>query len=226
MSLFLKLKDQCGKQWGLALVVLLAGLVLDGEGQSGRRASKPASSRTSTPGSPVVADNPSTEVEKTLARGELPAKVRLLVAREPTSRHLLSEDQIFASFVKQLNRYENIEATSVGDTKEGRAVERAKAESEGYVVLMKFDIDSFQSGTIIVNSQDLQIEYSVLAPRTGKRQTKGKIYFQGIGGGRMRKSEWPNGTPIRITPEAAGIEAADGLYFWLRLAAAKKAAQP
>jgi hypothetical protein len=61
----------------------------------------------------------------------------------------------------------------------------------------------------------------VLAPHTGKRQTKGKVYFQGIGGGRMRKSGWPNGTPIRITPEAAGIEAADGLYFWLKLAAVR-----
>jgi hypothetical protein len=221
VSLFLNLKDQRGKQWGLALAVVLVGLVLDGEGQSGRRASKPEASRTSTTTAPIAADNPIPEVEKPLAPGELPSKVRLLVAREPTSRHLLSEDQIFASFVKQLNRYENIEATSVGDTKEGLAVERAKAESEAYVVLMKFDIDSFQSGTIIVKSQDLQIEYSVLAPRTGKRQTKGKIYFQGIGGGRMRKSEWPNGTQIRITPEAAGIEAADGLYFWLRLAAVK-----
>ena len=90
---------------------------------------------------------------------------------------------------------------------------------------MKFDIDSFQSGTIIVNSQDLNIDYSVLAPVTGKRQTKGKVFFQGIGGGRLRKSGWPNGTPIRITPEAAGIEAADGLYFWLKLAAAQKARQ-
>ena len=87
---------------------------------------------------------------------------------------------------------------------------------------MKFAIDSFQSGTIILNSQDLVIEYFVLAPRTGKKQTKGKVYFQGIGGGRMRKSGWPNGTPIRITPEAAGIEAADGLYFWLKLAAMQK----
>jgi hypothetical protein len=85
---------------------------------------------------------------------------------------------------------------------------------------MKFDIDSFQSGTIITNSQDLEIEYFVLAPRTGKKQTKGKLYYQSIGGGRLRKSEWPNGTPIRITPEAAGIEAAEGLYFWLKLAAA------
>jgi hypothetical protein len=145
--------------------------------------------------------------------------VRLLVARQPTSKHLQTEDQILASFVKHLNEYENIEATSVGDMKEGQAVERAKNETAAFVILIKFEIDSFQSGTIIMNSQDLQIEYSVLAPHTGKRQTKGKVYFQGIGGGRLRRSNWPNGTPIKITPEGAGIEAADGLYFWLKLAA-------
>jgi hypothetical protein len=160
-----------------------------------------------------------------LAPGALPSKVRLLVARQPTSKHLHTEDQILASFVKHLNRYDNIEATSVGDVREGQAVERAKAETDAFVILMKFDIDSFQSGTIIMNSQDLEIEYFVLAPHTGKKQTKGKVYFQGIGGGRMRKSDWPNGTPIRMTPEATGIEAADGLYFWLRLAAVKKARQ-
>src|SRR5882672_714071 len=223
MSLFPHPNRQTSKQWCFALVVVLVGVLFEtGEtdAQSGRRASKPSSSVNSTP-APVTIENPKPEAEKPLRPGDLPAKVRLLVARQPTSRHLLSEDQIFASFVKQLNRYDNIEATSVGDTKEGQAVERAKAETEAFVILLKFDIDSFQRGTIIMNSQDLQIEYSVLAPRTGKRQTKGKVYFQGIGGGRMRKQDWPNGTPIRITPEATGIEAADGLYFWLRLAAVK-----
>jgi hypothetical protein len=154
-----------------------------------------------------------------LLAGQLASPVHLLVARQPTSKHLTTEDQIFASFVKHLNQYDNIEATSIGDTREGQAVERARAETERFVILMKFEIDSFQSGTIILNSQDLQVEYAVFAPRTGKRQTKGKVFFQGIGGGRLRKSEWPRGTPIRITPEAAGIEAADGLYFWLKLVA-------
>ena len=227
MSLFPQLNRQSSKQWGFALVVVLMGVVLEAgeaDAQSGRRTSKPSSSVTATPPAPVVTTESSEpEPEKPLAPGELPSKVRLLVARQPTSKHLLSEDQILASFVKQLNRYDNIEAAPVGDVKEEQAVERAKAETEAFVILMKFDIDSFQSGTIIMNSQDLQIEYSVLAPHTGKRQTKGKVYFQGIGGGRMRKQDWPNGTPIRITPEATGIEAADGLYFWLRLAAMRKA---
>jgi len=223
MSIFHLFGRRNRKSWSIPLLFLFLGLAVepvDTEAQSGRRTTSPTSPTSSTP---VVAPEPGTsESIKDPAPGKLPTKVQLLVARQPTSRHLSTEDQIFASFVKQLGRYENIEATSVGDLKEGRAVERAKAETDAFVILLKFDIDSFQGGTIITNSQDLEIEYSVLAPQTGKRQTKGKVYFQAIGGGRMRKSDWPNGTPIRITPEATGIEAADGLYFWLKLAAAAK----
>lgn len=221
MSFFPHLHRLSPKRKGFALALLLFGVVLDSEeteAQSGRR-SKPSPAVTS-PASVVPDETP--EAEKVLAPGQLPSKVRLLVARHPTSRHLHSEDQILASFIKHLNRYDNIEATSVGDVKDGQAVERAKAETDAFVIVMKFDIDSFQNGTIITNSQDLEIEYFVLAPHTGKKQTKGKVYFQGIGGGRLRKSGWPNGTPIRMTPEAAGIEAADGLYFWLKLAAVNK----
>jgi hypothetical protein len=211
------------RHWGLAVVILLFGVALEtgeAEAQSGRRAAPPSSPRSTVPPAPQTADP---EAEKPLAPGELPSPVHLFVARQPTSKHLATEDQILASFVKHLNQYDNIQATAIGDMKEGEAVERARAEAEAFVILLKFDVDSFQGGTIILNSQDLQIEYSVLAPHTGKRQTKGKVYYQGIGGGRLRKSEWPKGTPIRITPEAAGLEAADGLYFWLKLAATRKA---
>jgi hypothetical protein len=220
MSLFQNSSRILRKQWGFSLVLLLLGLAIEAReaaAQSGRRTVPPSSPVTTAP--PIVTAGDTSPAEKPL--GALPSKVRLLVAKQPTSKRLGTEEQIFASFVKQLNRYENIEAISVGDLKEGHAVERAKTETEAFVILMKFDIDSFQNGTIITNSQDMDIEYFVLAPRTGKKQTKGKVYFQSIGGGRMRKDGWPNGTPIRITPEGTGIEAADGLYFWLKLAAAR-----
>jgi hypothetical protein len=225
MSFFGNSERSSVKQLGFAAFLLIFIMLDQAEAQSGRRAAKsqPASSTTQPPAD--AAEFPAPDETTKPIPGGLQQKVGLLVARQPTSRHLLAEDQILASFIKRLNQYENVEATSVGDLKEGRAVERAKAETEAFVILLKFDIDSIQSGTIILNSQDLQIEYSVLAPRSAKKQTKGKVYFQGIGGGRMRKSDWPNGTPIRITPDAAGMEAADGLYFWLKLAAAMKPTQ-
>lgn len=221
MGFFLNSERSSIKHLGFAAFLLLFGL-LEAEAQSGRRAAKSPPAGNTTQAPMPAAESPTPEQTAKSTPGGLQQKARLLVARQPTSRHLQTEDQILASFIKHLNAYENIEATSVGDFKEGQAVDRAKAETEAFIILLKFDIDSFQGGTIILNSQDLQIEYSVLAPHTGKKQTKGKVYFQGLGGGRMRKSDWPNGTPIRITPEAAGIEAADGLYFWLKLAAGRK----
>jgi hypothetical protein len=84
-------------------------------------------------------------------------------------------------------------------------------------VLLQLEIDNFQEGTIVLNSPDLEIVYTVFEPVTGKERFKGKVYFQAIGGARARKDAWPNGPPIKITPEAAAIAAADGLYDWLLL---------
>ena len=81
--------------------------------------------------------------------------------------------------------------------KQSQAAARARTETINPVVIVTFDIDSYAGGTIILNSQDLEIEYFLFAPRTGKKQTQGKVYFQGVGSGRLRKSNWPNGTPVK-----------------------------
>ena len=218
MSLFFDLKGQTISRWIVLVTPVLLALSIQIEAQSGRRGA-----RSSTP--PVVTPDPATtkhsnsDSAKPLVQNALAWKVRILVGRQPTSKHLHSEDVIAASFVKRLNQYANLECSSIGDIKENQAIGRAKSETDAFVALLRFDVDSYQNGTIILNSQDLLIEYLVFAPRTGKKQTKGKVYFQGVGGGRMRKGDWPNGTPIKITPEAAGIEAAEDLYSWIALTA-------
>jgi hypothetical protein len=87
------------------------------------------------------------------------------------------------------------------------------------VVLLQLEIDNFQEGTIVLNSPDLEINYLVFSPGTGQQKYRGKVYYQAIGGARARKDAWPNGPPIKITPEAAAFAAADGLYDWLLLKA-------
>jgi len=205
---------------GLVIAILApftAGSVNEASGQSGRRSTgQPSASPAPTPlAAPEIRD---TQAPRTQSA----SKVRLLFARQPTSRHLVSEDAVAASFFQRLTQYADVDCISIGDLKENKALARAKAEKEAVVVLLKFDINSYQSGTIILNSPDLEIEYFALAPRTGKKYAKGKIYFQTIGSGRMQKSGWPNGTPIRITPEAAGIEAAETLYQLLAVRTAMK----
>jgi hypothetical protein len=182
-------------------------------GQSGRRPSPPAT-RTSDSKVKPESDEPK------VGPDQPEAKIRVLVARQPTSRRLLSEDTIYAAFVQRLNAQRAVEAFEIGDLKKREeAVKRARAETDRFVVLLHLEIDSFQGGTIVLNSPDLRISYLVFSPVTGKEKYRGKVYFQAIGGARARKDAWPNGPPIKITPEAAAFSAADGLYDWLLLQA-------
>ena len=190
--------------------MILLSLVLmvceeSSHGQSGRRAPKPT-----TPKEPII--------EPSQTDATLRQRVKVLVGRQPTSRRLLSEDTIYSAFVQRLNEQKNIQATAIGDIrKRSAAVKRAQSETDQFVVLLQLEIDNFQEGTIVLNSPDLEIAYAVFEPVTGKEKYKGKVYFQAIGGARARKDAWPNGPPIKITPEAAAIAAADGLYDWLLL---------
>lgn len=183
--------------------------------QSGRRAPKP---------NPTPVPTPQTDAEvtpKSSAR-ELKRRVSLLVGAEPSSKHLLSEDAIFAHFLSQLQAFKNVTTTSLGEIKRDRAVKRAKTETESIVVLLQFDVDEFQSGTVILNSPDLDVKVLVYEPKTGQKKFEGKVYYKAVGGPMLKKDNWPTGTPIRITTEAVGIEAAEQIRDWLIVQNIKK----
>jgi len=186
------------------LLLLLATQTI---AQSGRRAPKPPQTPTTTP---ETDKQPAPPNERDLTR-----KTALLVAKQPSSKHLLSEDTIFAAVVKQLSEFRNVTATSVGDLKRDAAVKRAKSESELLVVLVQFDVDDFQHGTYFPNSPDLDVKVFVFAPLSGQKKFEGKVYYKAVGGPMLKKDNWPAGTPIRITTEAVGIEAAEQVRDFL-----------
>lgn len=103
----------------------------------------------------------------------------------------------------------------MGDVKRETAVKYAKGASNSIFVLVQFDVDEFQSGTIILNSPDLDIRVLIFEPKTGKKKFEGKVYYKAVGGPMLKRDNWPNGIPIRITTEAVGIEAAEQVYDWL-----------
>ena len=187
---------------------LLLVLATQTVAQSGRRAPKP---------NPTPVPTPQTDAETTpkSTGRELKQRVSLLVGTEPSSKHLLSEDAIFAHFLSQLGEFKNVTATSLGETKRDRAVKRAKSETDAIVVMLQFDVDEFQSGTIILNSPDLDVKVLVFEPRTGQKKFEGKVYYKAVGGPMLKRDNWPNGTPIRMTTEAVGIEAAEQVRDWL-----------
>jgi hypothetical protein len=187
------------------LLLLLATQTI---AQSGRRTTKPAQQPVATPDT----DNKQPAIPN--AR-ELNRKVSLVVAKEVSSKHLLSEDTIFASCVDHLREFKNVTVTSLGDLKRDAAVKRAKTETERILVLVQFDVDEFQKGTLILNSPDLDVKVLIFAPQTGQKKFEGKVYYKAVGGPMLKKDNWPTGTPIRITTEAVGIEAAEQVRDWL-----------
>ena len=198
----------------LAASSLLLLLATQTVGQSGRRAPKPAEPPVSTP-------KTDSEASKNSAR-ELKQRVSLLVGVEASSKHLLSEDAIFANFLKHLGDFKNVSYTSLGDIKRDRAVKRAKSETDSVVVLLQFDVDEFQNGTLILNSPDLEVHVYIFEPKTGQKKFEGQVYYKAVGGPMLKKDNWPTGTPIRITTEAVGIEAAEQVRDWLLVQDIKK----
>ena len=176
--------------------------------QSGRRAPKP-------PQPPVTTPQPETEARPKSDGRELKHKTSLIVAREFSSDRLLSEEAIFSSMVQHLEEFTNVTVTDVGDLKRDQAVKRAKKETEAAVVLVQFDVDEFQAATIIVNPQDLDVKVVVFAPQTGQKKFEGKVYYKAVGGPMLKRDNWPSGTPIRITTDAVGVEAAEQVGDWL-----------
>jgi len=148
--------------------------------------------------------------------------VSVVVGREPTSKRLLSEDAIAGNFVKRLGEFTNINALFVGELNRDKAIKRAKSEERALVILLQYDIDEFQNGTIILNSPDMDVFVRAFEPVSGKEIFKGKVYYKAVGGPMMKKDNWPNGTPIRITTEAVGIEAAEQVHDWLLLEEARQ----
>lgn len=203
---------------GLILVPLLLILGHSANAQSGRRApqSQPKAAAAETA---ATSGETSPSLANQGGHHRLEHKVKLLVARQLTSKQLPSEATIYASFIKRLNEFTNVSGTSLGDVKRQQAILRAREETESFVVLLQFEIDNFQEGRLVLNSPDLEVKYFIFAPGSGELKTKGKVYYQAIGGAKMRKDNWPNGPPIKITVEAAGIETAERVHDWLLVAA-------
>jgi hypothetical protein len=191
---------------GVLASLSLTVLVTQAFSQSGRR------SKPSVPTPPTTAEdaNSADPVGRQLSE-----KVVLLVGHQFSSRKMRSEEAIFLNFLKQLNEFKNVTATDIGDLNSDRARKRAKQETDATVLLLQFDIDSFQEGTYILNSPDMDVHVHTFAAVTGQEKFKGKVYYKAQTGPNVRRDNWPGGTPIKITAEAVGVEAAEQVHDWL-----------
>src|SRR6476659_4903926 len=86
-----------------SLLLLLATQTI---AQSGRRAAP-------KPAQPVPAPQIDSDTTPKNNARELKEPVSLLVAMEPSSKHLLSEDSIFTTFLQRLGEFKKVTATSL-----------------------------------------------------------------------------------------------------------------
>ena len=177
---------------GILLLLVSAATVF---AQSGRRSSKPPPPAVSAP----------IETAKPAVEAPVTTKVKLLIARQYSRKHLASEDVIYSNLIQHLNQFADISPTVIGDLKTDQAIKRAQQEQETYVVVVQFEIEVFQNGKLLLNSENVQINTSVYAPKTGDRKFKEKTYYQPLGS----RTPAPAGVTTKITPEAAGISVAE-----------------
>ena len=190
---------------GFALLAPLAlvafALCSPAAGQSGRREREARPVESPQP-APVITPKIETEPAN---RRNLP-DVAVAVAGRIGSRVTRGRaEQIYNSFASRLGEY--MKVTSLGLAKRDDAVKGARARGWQYVAFLELEFEPYSDGRVVLNSPDIVVNYSVIDTLSGKSRTKGAVYYRPGGGT----------GPVKITPEAAGREAAELVLDWFAL---------
>jgi hypothetical protein len=167
-----------------SLLCLLAFCAM-GEAQSGRRA-KPTNSSPA----PKVETAPTQEPPVAASKPELP-KQKLIAGMDELSRsinipHYMS-NAIWEGFLERFRKVSSLNVTTQ-DMRRRDAIERAKKETESFVVLLELETQYMDSGAGQVNSNELEVNYTIFSPVTGKVKSSGRVYVRqsrGILSGRL-----------------------------------------
>ena len=200
----------------VAFCLLLAlGAGENSRAQSGRRVPRTTDSRAARADDAVApAESPSPPPPKSPAE-DAPRFSVVIAGRINSDEADERAKVILASFLKRLKDAPNVTSAYAGEMKREQATKRAQGEREAFVVHVELETDHVQGWKVLMSTPDLIVKYQVFAPGTGKSKMKGRVYFQPAGGARARKESWPGDPPIKMTPEAAGIEVAERVLAWL-----------
>jgi hypothetical protein len=203
-----------GLSFGLRVVVLSLCVCGVAAAQSGRRVTRGAQPGATPEPAPII--ELKTEPVAKKPQRVLP-NVPVLIAGKIDSKTQAERSQkIYNSFVHRLA--ESMTVNSLGLLKRDEALRRARDEPDSYLVWLELERDSVEGARVIFNSPNILVNFKIIDPRTGESKGKGRIYYQAQGGGGSRRSE-PGEATVRITPEAAGEEAADQTLDWFAVLA-------
>ena len=191
---------------GRALPVLFALIVsaccVTAAAQSGRRVRETKPAESSQP-APVI--TPKIATEPPANRRNLPDAPIAVAGRIGSRVTRARAEVIYNHFASRLGEF--MKVNSMGLAKRDEAVKRARAGGRQFVVFLELEFEPINDGRIVFSSPDIVVNFTVIDAMTGKSRTDGKIYYRPNGGA----------GPVKITPEAAGEEAAERVLDWLAL---------
>jgi hypothetical protein len=161
-----------------------------GEAQSGRRVKRPDSSASPAP---AIEPEPAPQAPK--ASKPEPPKQKLIAGMDELGRSINIPQYMAAAvwdgFMDRFRKFSSLRVTTE-NMRRSDAIERAKKETESYVVLLQVETEYLNSGGVgQVNTNDLLVSYLIFSPGTGKIKTSGRIYVRSsrnILGGRLPTS--------------------------------------
>lgn len=150
------------------------------QAQSGRRSPKPLSPPTPAP-TPKESETP--------APASKPAEPtqKLIVGMDEMGGALMipryMSDAVWSGFVGEFRGLTSISISTDKSMRGKEASERAKKETENFVVLLQLDtnyINTTKTGQVY--PEDVVVKYFVYAPVTGKVKAQGQVYVRSSGG--------------------------------------------
>lgn len=197
-----------------SMVVLLVLVIHSfGQAQSGRRAPKPIEPPVPTP-SPTEPVQPPAQNKPALKQQTL------IVGMDGTggSSYIPSywADAAWGGFVERFRDISSVTISGDRNMRRREASDRAKKETESFVVLLQLETMGVDASMGQANPDDLTISYIIYTPVTGKVKNQGRVYVRqarGILTGRL-----PGSRTIELQLTEAGRETADRVAATLHLA--------
>jgi hypothetical protein len=191
-------------------ILFVLAVCYAGQAQSGRRAPKPLSPPTTTP-------TPKEAGEATPPKKKPSLTQQTLIAGIDGSLNIpfYLVDALWNGFTDRIGKVSSIVVSGDKNMSRKEASERAKKQSESYVVFLQLMTTGANMGIGQVNLNDLVVSYYIFAPGTGKVKENGQVYV------RASQSILSRRLPTSRTGEAqlteAGRETADRVMSLLHI---------
>jgi hypothetical protein len=180
-----------------------------GQAQSGRRAPKPLSPPTST--------SLPKESEQPAPQSKPPVRTQTLIAGMDSSLSipLYMSDAVWNGFNDRFGKVSSVVISSDKNMNRKEASDRAKKQTESFVVYLQLTTTSVSAGVGQFSLDDLIVSYSIFSPGTGKVKENGQVYVH------SSRSVLSRPLPTSRTGEAqlneAGRETADRVMALLHI---------